>query len=297
MHSWNGKYRRPAGLVTPDYSEPMKGDLLWVYEGLTQYLGEVLTLLAATGFRIPPRSSGTTLAMSAAGIGPRSRTNTGVRLQDTAVSAQLLYESRDDYAAYRRSVDYYDEGSLLWLEADVLIRQLSHGSKSLNDFCRAFAGGPGGAPALKPYTFDDVVATLNSVQPYDWATLSCGSAWTWFSRTLRWAALKTEAGSWPTTPSRSDLWRDTEDDKRRTDLSYSIGLIVKEDGTVQDVAVGGPAQKAGIAPDDKLIAVDNRQFTPLILREAVQKHSGCSGANHRAVGQERRVLQRPSRHV
>ncbi len=196
-------------------------------------------------------------------------------LSDTAVSAQLLYDSREDYAGYRRSVDYYDEGSLLWLEADVLIRQLSHGNKSLNDFCRAFAGGPGGAPALKPYTFEDVVATLNSVQPHDWSTFLRERV----DLVQPHAPLGgIERGGWSLVynASRSDLWRDFEDDKRRTDLSYSIGLIVKEDGTVQDVALNGPAQKAGVAPNDKLIAVNNRQFTPLILREAVQKTAAAA---------------------
>lgn len=164
-HSWNGKYRRPSGLVTPDYSQPMKGDLLWVYEGLTQYLGEVLTprsgLWTAEEFR-------DALARSAADL-DRESGRTWRPLEDTAVAAQLLYFARDDYSEYRRSVDYYDEGTLIWLDADVLIRQLSKGKKSLNDFCRAFHGGPGGVPALKPYTFDDVAAALNSVQPYDWA--------------------------------------------------------------------------------------------------------------------------------
>jgi predicted metalloprotease with PDZ domain len=266
VHSWNGKYRRPAGLVTPDYGEPMKGDLLWVYEGLTQYLG--LVLAARTGLSSPAQfrdDAAITAAQMDHEAGRDWRT-----LSDTAISAQLLYDSRDDYSAYRRSVDYYDEGSLLWLEADVRSRQLSHGSKSLNDFCRAFAGGPGGAPALKPYTFEDVVATLNSVQPYDWSTFLRERV----NLVQPHAPLGgIEGGGWKLIYNgyRSDLWRNFEDEKRHTDLSYSIGLIVKEDGTVQDVALNGPAQKAGIAPTDKLIAVNNRQFTPLILREAVQR--------------------------
>jgi len=271
VHSWNGKYRRPAGLVTPDYGEPMKGNLLWVYEGLTQYLGQVLAarsgLDSAAQFR-------DTLAIVAGELDHEAGRNWRP-LSDTAVSAQLLYDSRDDYAAYRRSVDYYDEGSLLWLEADVLIRQLSNGNKSLNDFCRAFAGGPGGTPALKPYTFDDVVATLNSVQPYDWATFLRQRV----DLVQPHAPLGgIERGGWRLVYDayRSPLWRDFEDEKRRMDLSYSIGLIVKEDGTVQDVALNGPAQKAGLAPTDKLVAVNNRQFTSLILREAVQRTAAAA---------------------
>jgi predicted metalloprotease with PDZ domain len=184
--------------------------------------------------------------------------------------AQLLYGARSDYADYRRSVDYYDEGTLIWLDADVLIRRLSKGAKSLNDFCRAFHGGPGGAPALKPYTFDDVVAGLNSVQSYDWAS---------FLRTrLQSVSPRAplggiEDGGWKLVynSTRSELWKAFEEERKNIDLRYSLGLTVKEDGTVQDVAIGSPAYKAGVAPTDKVIAVDRRQFNPTILREAVQR--------------------------
>ena len=139
-HSWNGKYRRPAGLATPDYSQPMKGDLLWVYEGLTQYLGEILT--PRSGLSDARRISRTTWRCTAAALDRKSG-RTWRPLEDTAVAAQLLYFARDDYAEYRRSVDYYDEGTLIWLEADVLIRQLSNGAKSLERFLPRFSRRPG----------------------------------------------------------------------------------------------------------------------------------------------------------
>jgi predicted metalloprotease with PDZ domain len=265
VHSWNGKYRRPAGLVTPDYSEPMKGDLLWVYEGLTQYLGEVLA--TRTGL-YSPEEFREELAMIAAALDRKSG-RSWRPLEDTAVAAQLLYDARDDYSEYRRGVDYYDEGTLIWLDADVLIRQLSRGKKSLNDFCRTFEGGPGGAPALKPYTFDDVVAALNSVQPYDWA----GFLRERVQSVAPHAPLGgIENGGYKLifNSIRSELFRYFEDDKRESDMTYSIGMVVKDDGTVQDVALGGLAQKAGIAPTDRLIAIDNRQFTATLLRETVQ---------------------------
>ena len=164
-HSWNGKYRRPAGLATPDYDEPMKGNLLWVYEGLTQYIGEILTprsgLLTADEFRQE-------LAREAAMLDTRAG-RAWRPLQDTADAAQLLYDARKDYADLRRGVDYYEEGTLIWLEADVTIRQLSHGARSLDDFVKAFEGPPSSAPMMKPYTFEDVVQAMNAVQPYDWA--------------------------------------------------------------------------------------------------------------------------------
>jgi predicted metalloprotease with PDZ domain len=266
MHSWNGKFRRPESLVTSDFAQPMKGDLLWVYEGLTQYLGEVLVprigLYTAGEFR-------ERLAMVAAELDRRSG-RTWRPLADTAVAAQLLYDARADYADYRRGVDFYDEGTLIWLEADVLIRQLSKGTKSLNDFCRAWAGGPGGAPAVKPYTFDDVAATLNSVQSYDWANFLR----TRLQSTEPHAPLGgIENAGWRLVynSTRSELWKDFEELRKEIDLTYSIGLLAKEDGTVDDVAVGGPAQKAGVTPADKIIAVNNRQFSPTILREAVQR--------------------------
>jgi predicted metalloprotease with PDZ domain len=265
VHSWNGKYRRPAGLVTADYSQPMKGDLLWIYEGLTEYLGDILT--PRSGLQTPEEFR-EGLAMLAASLDGESGRKWRP-LEDTAVSTQFLYSAREDYADYRRGVDFYEEGTLIWLDADVMIRQLSKGTKSLDDFCRSFHGGPGGAPALKPYTFEDVVAALNSVQPYDWAA---------FLRT-RVQAVQPRAplggienGGWKLTynSTRPDAWKDVEESKKIGDFTYSIGLVVKDDGTVQDVAVGRPAQAAGIAPADKVMAVNNRQFSTTLLHEAVE---------------------------
>jgi len=266
VHSWNGKYRRPAGLATGGFDAPMKGDLLWVYEGLTNYLGEILTPRSGLW---SPEEFRESLAATAAELDTESG-RTWRPLEDTAIAAQILYGAGDDYAEYRRSVDYYPEGTLIWLEADVLIRSLSKGAKSLNDFCRAFHGGPGGAPALKTYTFDDVAATLNSVQPYDWA----GFLNTRLHSTAAHAPLGgVENGGWRLMYNgvRSEYWKAVEERRKLVDLTYSIGLKVKEDGSIVDIAYRGPAEKAGVSPSSKLIAVDKRQFTPTVLREAVQK--------------------------
>ena len=266
VHSWNGKFRRPAGLVTPDYSEPMKGDLLWVYEGLTQYLGEVL---ATRSGLYSPDEFRQVLAMVAAAL-DRKAGRQWRPLEDTAVAAQLLYNAREDYAEYRRGVDYYDEGTLIWLDVDVTIRTLSNGRKSVNDFCHLFHGGPGGKPELKPYTLDDVIAALNQVQPYDWA----GFFRTRVMNVAPHAPLGgIENGGWKLVydSARTGIWRDYEDESRSANFMYSIGVQVKDDGTVEDIAYQGPAEKAGIAPDSKIVAVDNRQFSPSILREAVQR--------------------------
>ncbi|HWC99144.1 MAG TPA: hypothetical protein VG456_20430 [Candidatus Sulfopaludibacter sp.] len=268
-HSWNGKYRRPAGLVSDGhdggYDVPMKGDLLWVYEGLTNYLGEVLAPRSGLWTTAQYLDS---LAQTAAALdnsyGRRWRP-----LEDTAVAAQMLYTALDDYAEYRRGVDYYPEGSLIWLDADVLIRRQSGGKKSLNDFCRAFHGGTGGAPALKTYTFDDVVAGLNSVQPYDWAAFLNER----LHSTSPHAPLGgIENGGWKLVydANRSESWKDYEEVNKLVDLSYSIGVKVKDDdGTIVDISYGGPARLAGVPPSVKLIAVNNRQYTGTMLREAV----------------------------
>ena len=270
-HSWNGKYRRPQGLATGGYDAPMKGDLLWVYEGLTNYLGEVLAARSGLWSGEDYRDS---LAMTAALL-DRESGRTWRPLEDTAVAAQILYSAPEEYTDYRRSVDYYPEGSLIWLEADVLIRRLSHGAKSLNDFCRAFHGGPGGAPELKPYQLDDLLAALNAVQPYDWAEF--------FRTRLHSTAPRAplggiNGGGWKLVYSGtpSDLWRATEQWDREINLSYSLGLELREDGAIKDVKMGGPAAQAGVTPNMKLIAVNGREFNPTMLREAVQETARSS---------------------
>ncbi len=269
VHSWNGKYRRPSGLASDGsdggYSAPMKGGLLWIYEGLTEYLGEVL---AARSGLWTPEQYRDSLAATAAEMDTRSG-RTWRPLEDTAVFAQVLYDLNEDFEDYRRSTDFYEEGSLIWLEADAMIRQLSKGAKSLDDFCRAFEGGPGGVPAMKPYTLDDVVAALNAIQPYDWAG--------YFKQRLQTATPRAplggiERGGWKLTyTSQPSSFTTARDEYRKeVDLRYSLGLLVKEDGTILDVINDGAARKAGVTPSTKLIAVNGREFTPAVLHEAVR---------------------------
>jgi predicted metalloprotease with PDZ domain len=268
VHSWNGKFRRPAGLISNGkdggYDVPMKGDLLWVYEGLTNYLGEVLAPRSGIWTPDDYRES---LANTAADLDHKPG-RAWRPLEDTAVAAQLLYNTGDDYTSLRRSVDYYPEGSLIWLEVDTIIRQQSKGAKSLDDFCHAFHGGASGKIEMKPYEFKDVVAALNAVQPYDWAGF--------LNQRLHSTDVHAPLGGiqksgWKLVYDnvRSDFWKAYEDKKKFTDLTYSIGLLVKEDATLVDVLYGGPAQKAGVTPAVKLIAVNGRQFTPTVLREAI----------------------------
>ena len=268
VHSWNGKFRRPAGLATGNYSDPMKGDLLWVYEGLTEYLGEILTPRAALSSNQDFFDS---LAIEAAAL-DKQEGRTWRPLEDTAVAAQILYGSRNDYQDLRRSVDYYPEGTLIWLDADVTIRTLSNGAKSLDDFCKLWAGAPSSKPdfaeEVKPYTFDDVVKTLNAVQPYDWAKFLNDR----LKSTAPHAPLDgiVNGGYNLTyTTERADYQKNYEGVRKAIDLDYSLGLALKDSGEIEDVHLGSPAFKAGLAPGARIIAVSGREFSASVIRHAI----------------------------
>ena len=248
VHSWNGKYRRPAGLISGGrdggYDTPMKGDLLWVYEGLTNYLGEILTPRSGLW---SPEDYRESLAETAAELDNKYG-RTWRPLEDTAVAAQVLYEAGGDYQSLRRSVDYYAEGTLIWLEADVLIRQLSKGAKSLDDFCKLFHGGTSGPPALKPYNFDDVVAALNAVQPYDWAGFLNQRL---HSTEARAPLGGIERSGWKLTYDgvRSDFWKAREETRKIIDLTYSIGMLISnDDGTIATCATAVPRRRPASRP-------------------------------------------------
>ena len=264
-HSWNGKYRRPAGLATRNYQDPMIGDLLWVYEGLTEYLGEVLTARSGLWTQEQYREA---LAATAAMLDHRPG-RTWRPLEDTARSVQILRLQGPEWQSWRRSLDYYPEGALIWLEVDTTIRQQTQGQKSLNDFCRLFHGGESGPPKVVPYTFDDVVRALNQVAPYDWATLLK----TRVNATDPHAPLGgIERGGWRLVYNdQPNLFIKTSDKVRKSvDASYSLGFAVKEDGTLTDVIYGSPAYAAGIGPGMKLVAINGRAWSKDVLLDALR---------------------------
>ena len=265
VHSWNGKYRRPAGLATPDYQEPMQDDLLWVYEGLTSYLGEVLT--ARSGLWTPEQ-----LREDVAIIAARLDHEPGRiwrNLQDTADAAPQLYFSSRQWASTRRGVDFYDEDVLNWLWVDAIIRQQTHGKKSLDDFCHLFHGAPESAPEVKTYTFEDVANTLNQVAAYDWKGF-------WTERLTNHNAHAPlngiEGSGWKLTydDSPSEMMRAWEADHKEINAAYSVGLLVREDGGVVDTVEGMGAARAGIGPGMKLLGVNGRRFTFEALRDALR---------------------------
>lgn len=265
-HSWNGKYRRPAGLVTENYQQPMKGDLLWVYEGLTQYLGDVLAVRSGIWTPEQYRSS---LAATAAFLDHRPG-RTWRDLEDTAVSAQILYDTSDQWDNWRRSVDYYPEGELIWLDVDTLIRKLSHRKKSLNDFCARFLGVGGDTPPeVVPYTFADIVENLNAIQPYDWAAFLKGRL-TSKSPHAPLGGIANGGYRLEYTDQPNEFIHAAESSGRGVNAWYSLGLRT-EDQIVQDVLMGSPAYQAGLGPGMKIVAVNGRQATDDLLHEAIRK--------------------------
>jgi len=266
-HSWNGKYRRPAGLVTANYQQPMKGELLWVYEGLTQYLGDVLA--ERSGIWTPEQYR-SYLAASAAEMDHRPG-RTWRDLQDTATAAQTLYETSEEWDNWRRSVDYYAEGELIWLDVDTTIRKISKGKKSLNDFCARFLGlGGNTPPRLLPYTFDDVVANLNAIQPYDWAGFLKDRLTSKAPRApldgIANGGYRIEYNN-----RENEFIRAVESRDRGVNTWYSLGMDVGAEETVNDVLMGSPAYNAGLGPGMKLVAVNGRRATDELLHRAVRE--------------------------
>lgn len=264
-HSWNGKYRRPAGLATPNYQEPMIGDLLWVYEGLTDYLGGVLATRSGLESDDQYRE---VLANTAAMLDHRPG-RTWRPLEDTARSVQMLRMMGVQWTNWRRSLDYYPEGQLIWLEVDSIIRQQTHSERSLNDFCHQFHGGESGPPKVVPYTFEDVVKALNDVAPYDWAGLLNDR----IHSTSPHAPLGgIERGGWKLVYNdRPNAWIEAiEKLAKFSDFSYSLGFSVSEDGVLDDVNVGSAAYQAGLGPRMKLIAVNGRKWSPDGIHAAIK---------------------------
>jgi predicted metalloprotease with PDZ domain len=264
VHSWNGKFRRPADLWTPNFNVPMQDDLLWVYEGLTDYWCGVLT--ARAGLWTPDQYRDS-IANIAADM--TYRTGRAWRsLQDTADAAPLTYYGSDSWLNWVRDTDFYPEGQLLWLDVDTKIRELSGGKHSLDDFAHAFYGMDNGSYVTKTYTFDDVVNTLNQVQPFDWKTF--------LRERLDYTGGELpehgiERGGWKLvfTDTQGQAEKAYEGIRHVANLSYSIGLIVNQNGRIADVQWNGPAFQAGLVPGLSIVAVNGRDFSLDSLKDAI----------------------------
>lgn len=273
-HSWNGKFRRPADLWTPNFNVPMRNDLLWVYEGLTDYYGNVLT--ARSGMRTPEQARDV-FAQIAANF-EISPGRTWRSLVDTTNEpiASSHGATPQAWASWQRSYDYYPESDLIWLDADTKIRELSDGKKSLDDFAKLFFGINNGSYVTVGYTLDDIVKALNAVQPYDWAG---------FLRTRVYEIAPsvpedgfTRGGYRLVYNDNEPEWMKKAEMIRGVSFATSLGFSVRSD--MGGGAPGAPdgieqvwweslAFKSGITPDMQLQAVNDQKYTPAALREAI----------------------------
>lgn len=273
VHSWNGKFRRPADMWTPTYSVPMRNSLLWVYEGQTQYWGEVL---AARAGLISPQDARDSLAITAALYDERIGRDWKA-LQDTTNDPITIARRAQGWRSWQRGEDYYSEGQLMWLDADTLIREKSSGRKSLDDFAKAFFGINSGSSVAVTYTFEDVVAALNDVQPHDWAT---------FLRTRLdghgpGAPLDgLERGGYKLvyadTPTALQKLSDTR--AGINNLTYSLGVIIGRDGKLRAVQWGSPAFDKGFTVATQIIAVNGLAYEDSRINAAITtaKTSGAA---------------------
>ncbi|WP_369977674.1 M61 family metallopeptidase [Xanthomonas bundabergensis] len=272
-HSWNGKFRRPADLWTPNFNVPMGDSLLWVYEGQTQYWGYVLTARAGMW---TPQQFRDALAMTAANY---DRNREGLRwrsLEDTTNDPTAAHRAPLPYRSWQMSEDYYSGGQMLWLAVDAKLRALSHGRKSLDDFAKAFFGVDDGSHAVRTYSFDDVVAALDGVAPFDWASYlrqrvdAVNPPLLEGLQASGWKLVYTDQ------PSEYEKQYDSRHHsaRHRYNFAWSIGLVMNDDASINDVVWDGPAFKAGISTGATLLAVNGQDYTREALKQAIAEAKG-----------------------
>ena len=263
-HSWNGKHRRPQGIWAPDFRTPSRDDLLWVYEGQTQFWGYVL---GARSGLFSYQDTLDAFASIAAGLDRRAGRNWRP-LVDTTHDPIIAARRPKGWTSYQRSEDYYNEGMMIWLEADQIIRRESGNARSLQDFARSFFGGREGDWGVVTYELPDVVAALNAVQPYDWQGFFQSRV---FEVTPEVGKQGFALGGYELVyvPEASNFIRSGEAASGTTDLSHSIGLIVEKDGKIAQVMWGSPAFDAGMTVGDQITGVAGRDYSGEALKSAV----------------------------
>ena len=286
-HSWNGKFRRPAKLWQSNFQAPEHTGLLWVYEGLTAYYGSMV--LAARSHLDTAKAARQRLALRAAYLNIEPG-RSWRPLGDTTVAAQLLYQAPSFYSNWRRTAgDFYSEGTLMWLDADTLIRRLTHDRKSLDNFARQFYGIDNGSYLTVTYTYPDIVAALNRVVPHNWN----GFWHRLLDETSTHAPLAgIVRGGWKLTyGSTPNAYEKALAATRHMMLApwFTLGLQLKNKGVVTDVLWNGPAFKVGMAPGMTLVAVDGEHFSPAVLKRAIQASVADAGPLRLTVKNQGRV--------
>ncbi|MGH8290014.1 MAG: M61 family peptidase [Steroidobacteraceae bacterium] len=272
-HSWNGKYRRPQDLTPLNFQIPEQTDLLWVYEGMNQYLGDLLSF--RTGIRKPsdyPQYLATVYARMATEPGRNTEP-----LIDTTTAAPYLYEARGSYPSIRRTAgDFYSEGELLWLDVDTLIREKTQGKKSLDTFLHLYSAPALTGPITKTYTRADIERLLNEVVPYDWHAF-------FEKRVYEVAPMPPTAelarSGWRLiyTSKPNTFTKASEMLRHSNDQWYSYGLEIGKGGIVMDVREGSPAWDAGMAPGMKIAAVDGQAYTDKVLKYVATQAEHSNG--------------------
>jgi predicted metalloprotease with PDZ domain len=268
-HSWNGKYRRPADLWTPNFNVPMRDSLLWVYEGQTQYYGQVLQ--ARAGFLTKQQALDNLASIAAAYDARIGRT--WRNLQDTTNDPIIASRRSLPWTSWQRSEDYYYEGMLLWLDADTLIRQRSGSQRSLDTFARAFFGINDGDWGQLTYTFEDIVKTLNSIEPYDWSSFLRAR----LDEVSPRAPLDgIERGGYRLVYSETptDFAKSNETRRRVTDLSYSLGGVMDSNGKLTSVLWDGPLFREGLTTETQIVAVNGIAFDGEKLKASIKAAKG-----------------------
>lgn len=262
-HSWNGKFRRPAGQNVPNFNTPLQNSLLWVYEGQTQYWGHVLS--ARSGL-IRLENVRDILAATAARY-DAMRGRSWRPVQDTTYDPIINGRRPLGWSSWQRSEDYYNEGALIWLDADTKIRELSGDTKSLDNFARNFFGIENGSYTANHYTFDDVVKALNAIQPYDWATFLRTRVETVGPAPLDGLA---RAG-WKLvyTDTQTPYLKGVEERNKSADFQYSLGFSVSSEGRIEALQWEGLGFQAGLGGSTTLLAVNGTAYKAEVLRAAV----------------------------
>lgn len=269
VHSWNGKFRRGADSWTPDFRTPMRNSLLWVYEGQTQFWGYILQ--ARSGI-VSKQDTLDMLANIAASLDNRPA-RTWRAMVDTTNDPIISARRPKGWVSWQRSEDYYNEGLLIWLEVDSMLRAQSGGRKSMDDFARAFFGMRDGDWGVLTYKIDDVAATLNAIQPYDWAGF-LNQRLNGLTERAPLAGFTANGYRLTYTDEPTAAFKDSEKRASRTDLSYSLGLSVGKGGAIGSVTWDSPAFEAGLDVGDSIVAVGGREYSDDRLKDAVRAAKG-----------------------